>query len=269
MTNSKFALVAVSLAVLSLNGWTVEPFTRTPQEEALCSTLIYGGQSPEAKRTAEGDDWIHMHHYCDCIRYRYRALRKIADKPAFNYDLGVAIGACDYVITHTNPSFYMRPKVLVDKGRALRLRGDFGAALRDFQLAITMNSHEISAYLESAQVQKDLGRSDEALKTLYSGLQANPGNKVLEQRYRESGGKERLPEPVGTAGLEVPKSPAGPVEGPKMEIEKSEIKLEPPGPANPGEAVEGAGGISTKGCRYCPPDAVQRKWEDSFKRDGG
>lgn len=263
---NKLLVVAVSIVACQGSTWAVEPYDRTPQEEALCSSLVYGGQNPSVKRNAEGDDWIHMHHYCDCIRYRYRALRKISDKPAFTFDLKLGIGGCDYVLTHTSPTFYMRPKVLVDKGRGLRLFGDLGGAIRTFQQAITMNSHEINAYLESAQIQKDLGRSDDALETLYSGLQANPGNKALEQRYRELGGKLRLPEAVAKSSPEAARSSAAAMQSPQLNAERPEVsRKEPQGPSNTVEVGGEEGSASSKGCRYCPPDSVQRKWEDSFK----
>ena len=264
------ATIGALLAASAATAWGVEPFAETPQETALCSGYIYGGHDKQFKENTEGkDDWMHMHHYCDCVRYRYRALRKISDKYAYKYDLGVAIGGCDYVLDKTSRGFYMRPKVLVDKGRALRMRGDAGPAARQFQEAIQLNPREVSAYIELAETQKEGGQNAEALKTLYSGLRANPGVKTLEQRYRELGGKEPLPEAVAKPAPDTAEpAPAISSEPPKAEAPSSAATPAAQAPAGPAAAGDGTPAAPTQGCRFCPPDAVQRKWEGSFKGNG-
>jgi tetratricopeptide (TPR) repeat protein len=250
--------VGLSLVLAIGVAEAVEPFAETPQETAMCSAYIYGGQNKQFKENTEGkDDWQHMHHYCDCVRYRYRALRKISDKHAYRYDLGVAIGGCDYVLDKASRGFYMRPKILVDKGRAQRMLGQPGPAARSFQEAIAGNPREVNAYVELAETQKSMGQTSQAQETLLQGLRHNPGVKLLQQRYRDLGGKEPFPEAV--AKPETQREPTAPspseVEPPKapVEVGQEEVPVEQP-----------AGSLG-QGCRFCPPDVVQKRWADSFK----
>lgn len=252
----------VGLTVLSAGvALAVEPFAETPQETAMCSAYMYGGRDKAFKVKTEGEDWIHMHHYCDCVRYRYRALRKISDKYAFKYDLGVAIGGCDYVLDKTSKGFYMRPKVLVDKGRAQRMLGSTGPAARSFLEAIQMNRSEVSAYLELAETQKGMGQGSQALETLLQGVRNNPDAMALQQRYREMGGKEAFPEPAAKAVPQPPPAPAESSQAPQNETPAAEARQEKPREPDEAKPQE----PSLTGCRFCPPETVKRKWEDSFK----
>lgn len=252
------------LALLAATGaaWALEAFAETPQETAMCSAYMYGGQDKGFKMRTEGaDDWGHMHHYCDCVRYRYRALRAIADKHTYKYNLGVAIGGCDYVLEKASAGFYMRPRILVDKGRAQRMLGSSGPAARSFLEAIQMNPNEVNAYLELAETQRALGQNGQAVDTLYQGLRHNPEVKVLQQRYRELGGKEPFPEPLAKPEPPAPQPEAAPEARPSATSAASGAR--PEGPQDtpsspPREPLD-------QGCRFCPPEAVQKKWEESFK----
>lgn len=258
------------LSVSSPAAWAVESFAETPQEIAMCSAYMYGGQDKGFKMKTEGaDDWGHMHHYCDCVRYRYRALRAISDKYTYKYNLGIAIGGCDYVLEKASKTFYMRPRILVDKGRAQRMLGNSGQAARSFQEAIQFNPHEVNAYLELAETHQNSGQNREALEALMQGLRNNPEAKILQRRYRELGGKEAFPEVPAKPAEPQPKAvepeqvtPSETTVPPEAEPKKEELPVaeQLPGDKKTTEAP-------LEGCRFCPPESVQKKWEGSFKRD--
>lgn len=267
-------LATLSLGLGCREAYAVERFPATPQESALCSALLWGGKDKMYMDRAEpGVGWGHTHHWCDCVRFRYRAVKSIGDKGAFGYNLNEAVGGCEYVIRAVKPGSRILPKVHVDKGRALRLRGDTVGAVQEFQRAISLDPAEINAYSELSSLQEEGGQKSEARETVTRGLQHNPESKLLRNRYVELGGKEPFPEP--RAGSE-PVAAERPAEAPSVDTleldpgdpvvavdAQDDASMGPEGAATEaGKPAEEGGGRS---CRFCPPDEIQRRWIESFK----
>lgn len=263
--------VMLALMVMAWGGQAeaVEPFARTPEEEALCKVHVYGSG---AKDLQNRDDWQHMHHYCDCIRFRYRAIRSMSDKYAYKYNLGIAVGGCDYVLKHTRTSFVMRPKVHVDKGKVLKLMGDTGGAVREFMTAMDSDRSETSAYHELSLLQQEQGQKSAALETVVLGLRHNPEAKLLQNRYLELGGKRPFPEPIAR----VEREPERIVPQPESSMSTELAPVEPVVPVDVsaegaiesvpgGEEGEAVGANGGRSCRFCPPEEIQRRWIESFK----
>lgn len=232
--------------VLSGSAHALEPFAETPQETALCSALIYGGK---IRNEGEGH---YSGHYCDCVRFRYRANRKVSDKTAFRYNLEQAVSGCNYVLSHHSESPELLPKIHVDKGRALRLLGNIGPAEQEFRKAIELNPSETNAYAELAELQRVAGQRPQALETVTLGLRHSPDAKFLRKRYLELGGKEPLPEPIA----KVVAIPDPPMAGAEDDAASSAARSE--------SRSDEAASIPDRGCRFCPPDEVQHRWRDSF-----
>lgn len=282
MSNHRIAPLMVGIVGLLASGagMALEPFGATPQETALCSALVYGGKDRDANVKMEpGVGWEHTHHWCDCVRLRYRAIKAIGNKAEFSHNLNEAIGGCDYVIRGAKPGFRMLPKVHVDKGRALKLRGDIGAAAQEFQQALALDHSEISAFSELSLLQEERGQRVVARETVALGLQHNPESKLLQKRYLELGGKEPFPEPIAR-GVPAPVPPTAPPESSGGSGVPEVLDLEPPEPviavdAQP-DASEEAGlqsaedgkaatDVNARSCRFCPPEEIQRRWIESFK----
>ncbi|NMF96735.1 tetratricopeptide repeat protein [Aromatoleum toluolicum] len=219
--------------------------------------------------------WEHTHHWCDCVRLRYRAIKALGDKATFSHNLNEAIGGCDYVIRAAKPGFRMLPKVHVDRGRALKLRGDTGAAVLAFQRAISLDPMEISAYSELSLIQEEQGQEGEARETVTRGLQHNPDSQMLQKRYLELGGKEPFPEPIARIAP-LPAPADRPTEAPPsdtLELELQDPVLAVEAPVEPTvqndglstEAGKPADVGSGRSCRFCPPEEIQRRWIESFK----
>jgi len=166
-------------------------FAKTPQEEAMCQALIYNGRD-----TSDRENWQHMHHFCDCMRFTDRAYASLGRPYEVRYNLEIGIGGCDYVLSHTKPDFYMRPEVHVQKGKALILAKKDSEAVKEFLLAIKGNPSLAKAYSELGRVQARLGIKQEALKTVTEGLRFVPDSRALQRMYTELGGKLPYPEPL-------------------------------------------------------------------------
>lgn len=252
---------------------SVEPFGATPQENALCSALVFEGKDKAYHSRLEPDaGWGHTHHWCDCVRFRHRALKAIGNKAAVTHNLNEAIGGCDYVISHVSPGSRILPKVHVDKGRALKLRGDDGAATLEFQRALALNPREVNAYSELSLLQEARGQKSAARETATLGLRHNPDSKLLQKRYLELGGKEPFPEPIASIVpepakklTEQPSQEKLPDLAPPASLNAVNARTEAPVESEAAEQGKPGEDRSGRSCRFCSPDEIQQRWINSFK----
>ncbi|MEQ1600166.1 MAG: tetratricopeptide repeat protein [Methylophilaceae bacterium] len=184
----KWFLLLLTFPALVAYG-DYDEFGKTPQEAAMCTATIYAGRD-----TSDAKNWMHMHHFCDCVRYTNRAM--VPSKDTKQIKLETAIGNCDYVLGATTPDFYMRQYVYIQKGKALRMLGKDGLAAAEFMKALSMNSNLVAAYQEMSDFYSRLGKREEALKFTVDGLKHVPNSKALQRRYTELGGKLPYPEPL-------------------------------------------------------------------------
>lgn len=242
------------LACVTLMG-LLPPFeaaadsARTPQEDAMCQAMIYDGHDTSDRR-----NWMHMHHFCDCMRFTNRAYASIGNWNAVHGNLQAAIDGCDYVLRNTTPDFYMRPEVHLQKGKALRLDRQESLAIAEFMEAIRGNPELAQAYVELADIQARNKKSGEALKTVTEGLRHAPDSKPLKRRYTELGGQLPYPVPIEPAPTEplAAKPGDGAAPGPAT--------LAEPAAGTPAEAAlpvapvdqPKIGSPKNPYCRFCP-----------------
>lgn len=242
------ALILISMSTKAEDIST--SYGKTPQEEAMCQTMIYNGRD-----TSDRNNWQHMHHFCDCMRFINRAYSAFGDKSLMGYDLGQAIGNCDYVLKATTPDFYMRPEVHLQKGIALRLKKEEGKAVLEFMEAVRGNPKLAKAYVELANTQKRLKTPTEALKTVSEGLRYNPKSKALQRIYTELGGKLPYPEafqavPTVVAEPKVSNENESVIYKPAIDSEDTS-KESPPSESNDKSKI---GSPSNPYCRFCTED---------------
>ena len=215
----------------------------------MCKVMVYDRSDP-----ADHGNWMHMHHYCDCLRFINRAYSAIGNWNAVHGNLQAAIGGCDYVLEHTTPDFYMRAEVHLQKGKALRLDRQENKAVGEFMEAIRGNPKLAQAYVELADIQAGNKKSGEALKTVTEGLRHVPDSKPLQRRYTELGGKLPYPTPIEPAQVDtqavkpdedkaVASTPRAPVESPANT---------PAPPAAEPITPPKIGSPQNPYCRFCP-----------------
>lgn len=261
-----FAVVLVS-SVYSAASLAQESFAATPQEKALCSALIFDGKDQGYMGRAEpGIGWEHTHHWCDCVRFRFRAIKTMSRKSAFRHNLNEAIDGCDYVLGHASQGFHARPKVHVDKGRALKMLRDTAGAMREFSKAIELNPREGSAYSEMADLQRELGQQSEALKTVTLGLRHSPGARDLQKLYKELGGQEPFPEPIKEAAPDPLPSATEPPDSAPVSTEARQVADTTTESSETSDVQVGAD-PSGRSCRFCPPEEIQQRWNDFIRPD--
>lgn len=153
-----------------------QDFARTAEENAMCVAVINQGRD-----TSDQANWVHMHHYCDCLRFTQRAVSS-ANEAQRRDNLGQAVDGCNYVLEHVSENFYMRPMVLVSRGRALELAKRPAEAIADYETAIRLNPSYYKAYIGLSDAYMAVGDRKAALQAVERGLQVAPQSTGLQKR---------------------------------------------------------------------------------------
>lgn len=174
-----------------INVWALQSNVPSEQEMRLlppyCEAKV-GKQrgNPEAKQYWSNifgaANWKHMHHYCEGLNWLNRANRVFGDKQTQAYNLNNAINNFNYMLTHTERNFSLRPEILVNKGKALVLMKRGGEAAAEFSKAIAFKADYAPAYISLGDYYLDAGNKKKARATYEDGLKLNPGFKALQRR---------------------------------------------------------------------------------------
>lgn len=144
-----------------------QEFAATPQETAMCTAVFKGLEPPP--------------HYCECLRFTQRAVN--ASNEADKKDsLNQAIDGCNYALGHSDPNSYMRPMVLVSKGRALEIAKRPAEAIQAYETAIKLNPSYYKAYIGLSDAYLAIGDRKSALQAVETGIQIAPQSTGLQKR---------------------------------------------------------------------------------------
>ncbi len=182
----KYWIVASLLT--SMPAWAILPYGATPAEQAMCQERVYSRLGGSNQNT------MHMHHYCDGLRFINRAYTSIGNKQDRSYYLGESINNFDYVLRHTQENYVMRGEVHVGKARALKLEGKKGEAAGEYFKALRYFPNASAIYRALADLFQEMGDKPKALEMITEGLRQSPDSKGLKRRYTALGGKLPYPE---------------------------------------------------------------------------
>ncbi|MDD5389306.1 MAG: tetratricopeptide repeat protein [Gallionellaceae bacterium] len=249
-----FRTLVAGFMALSFPILASADFKATPEEKKMCDVTIWS-------RMVQGDqNWSHVHHYCDCVRFTNRAYAALGkDKQAVSFNLGEAMGGCNYVISHTTPDFSLLPEIFLQKGVIYSLRGEDSLAAGEYLRAISGNNKLVKAYIGMADYFSQKNDKKKALEIITTGLQNNPESKGLKRMYKELGGA--MPYPVPTAAV---------AEAPGKKPDDAAANAQPPNAAEPPQDKAGKqetplavadtpvevrdeiGSPTNPWCRFCP-----------------
>ncbi len=199
------------------------------------------------------DNWIHMHHYCDALVEMKRVYRVNAYEK--KQTLHNAVWQFDYMLTQTQPDFFMRPDFHYGKGLALQLQKNEGAAIAEFHKAVAIKADYIPALTELVTIYNKMGKKDMALSILKQGLDKSPANKGLRRRFQELGGDlSAIPEAV----IEPLNDSSKPAEGDGKMAEQPAVKAtsnpENDQPLTSSPSKQNIGNTKNPWCRFCTDD---------------
>ncbi|MCK0509214.1 tetratricopeptide repeat protein [Aromatoleum anaerobium] len=265
-------LLIAGLLACPLCATAVEQFSPSAAELRMlppfCTDRLEkgsGGKNVASAARLGKANYLHIHHYCFAVNFVNRATRAHEKKNRL-YNLGLAKNNYLYVINATEPRFWMRPQIYVELGKVLLQLKEAGDAVRLFNEAITFNPAYEPAYHALIDLQRQSGRAKDGLEVATAGLQRIPDSRSLKKAYLELGGKEPFPEPVVKAAPVPPETSSTPEPDPAGTPAGAAVTTAEGAAVTSGlEAPGGSAPAPTSGCRFCPPEEIQRKWEKSFK----
>lgn len=207
-------------------------------------------------------NWDHLHHYCYAAHWwgKYRVGKNVQEK---RYALNNVRTNLEYLVTHTRKDFYLRPKIYVELADAYKLMGQTGESAKYLEMAIAFNPTYAAAHAALVGLYREQGASAAALEAATRGLKYAPSSKSLQQSYLALGGRKPFPEPVASPGNDgdttrgaAPESPTERQDGEQAQ------KIDEGSPSvKTGEVPE----EPLSGCRFCPPEEIQKRWRESFQ----
>jgi tetratricopeptide (TPR) repeat protein len=128
-----------------------------------------------------GENWIHLHHYCQGLLMLNRFYRGAGNPSAL---LKEAEAQFDYMIEHSNPKFILVPEYHLKMGITQKLMGKDGKAIEHFMKAIELKKDYVPAYMQLIDCYKDHD-PENAIKTAEMGLKHSPNSEILKNKLGE------------------------------------------------------------------------------------
>lgn len=162
----------------------------------------YTNTSPRASYWVSlmGKGFWAIHHYCWALINLGRA-QKSGVPPQIRKGLWEAARAdMGYVVSNTSADFVMLPEIFTRIGEVETLLGNANKANEAFARAREMKPDYWPAYSRWAEFLIKIGRRQDALNVVISGLEHAPSAKVLLEQFRFLGGKPSdLPKAAATS----------------------------------------------------------------------
>lgn len=212
--------------------------------------------SPEHEAWAArlGPHFLEIHHYCFGLNYLNRYFGAQSERVR-KYYLGQAVGKMSSVIDHVSDSFPVAGEMHLNRGYAYKLSGNSAAAIADFIKAVQLDPKLPQAYVRLIDSYVESNNKAKALELAMSGLSHLPGNKTLQRKYLQLGGKEPFPKPVeekaATESKPVAPNPAGNAASSDASV-KSEFAVEP-GAVSKATQASGAKDADKANANSSPP----------------
>lgn len=183
----------LALAMIAPRADAIGTFNPTEAELALlppyCLSRAYhwGTDHPEVRRwrAVFGEDYIHMHHYCQGLLYLMRGDISPLDSHEAYFNYKKAVGNLEYMEDRASPGFSMMPELYLKKGQALSRMGELRKAAASFRKSIELKPDYVPVYAVFSDFFLTHGESEKARQVLHEGLSVVPDAGILQRRLAE------------------------------------------------------------------------------------
>ena len=143
---------------------------------------------PEVRRwrSVFGDNYSHMHHYCQGLLHLLRGNLKPLDSHQAYINYKKAVGNLEYMESRASSDFNLMPELYLKKAQALSRMDQPREAVGAFRRSIKLKPDYVPAYAALSDFHLVQGRPEQARKVLREGLNAVPDAGSLQRRLQES-----------------------------------------------------------------------------------
>ena len=199
-------ILFVVMVVFAGPGMSIGSFKPSPLELRLlppyCAVRAEewgnNARDPRVKRwlLVFGDDFIHLHHYCQAILDLRKATQELSDKVKYSL-YSHALSEFNYVAKRVSSDFVLWSELLVFRSVVHDGLGHTGRALRDAREAIRRKPGYLKGIINLADLLVRHGKRDEARKVISDALNAKPQSSALKRRMNCLDGDRRSGCPKG------------------------------------------------------------------------
>lgn len=130
-------------------------------------------------------NFLHMHHFCFGLKALNIAYASFNDKNKRMTMANGVVGNFNYILEHTERSFFMRPDALVYLGRGHLLRQEYDIAQQKFFDALKLNPKLVDAWVAMSDMYYQAGKKSDALSVLQQASEFCGENKKIDLRIAE------------------------------------------------------------------------------------
>jgi tetratricopeptide (TPR) repeat protein len=130
-------------------------------------------------------NYLHIHHFCFGLKALNLAYANLNNKQQREFMASAVIGNFNYIIEHTERTFYMRPEAYVNLGRGYVLRQEYDVARQKFHEALKLNPKLVDAWVAMSDMYHQLGKKSDALSILEQASEICGENKKIDLRVAE------------------------------------------------------------------------------------
>ncbi len=128
-----------------------------------------------------GNNYIHMHHYCQAILYLTKANLEFNSLRRTRL-LENALEELKYMEKRITPDFVLLPELYIYLSKSYRGLNDLGKAFYYADKAVTLKPDYIKGVIVFADLAVSLGQRDEALKAIEKAIEKKPKSNSLKRR---------------------------------------------------------------------------------------
>lgn len=151
-----------------------------------CKVRKAGNTHPEYKKWAKvmGNDFIHIHHYCDGLALQIKANRTINIKKKQQF-LQQALGEINYTLRYSSKNFILKPKIFYDIGKIYEELDKSAEAMNAYRQSILLNPKVSLPYVALSDLYLKQNNKNEAVSILKKGLKYKPDSIQLKSRLEK------------------------------------------------------------------------------------
>lgn len=177
-------------------------------------------------------NFLHTHHFCFGLKALNLAYRDFGNKQKREGWANAVVGNFNYIIEHTERTFFMRPDAYVHLGRGHLLRQEHDVARQKFYEALKLNPKLVDAWVAMSDMYFQVGKKPDALAVLEQAREICDENKKIDLRIAE----------MRAAGIKPSSNEVVPIQkaAPKPAVSAEEATPAAEAAAEPAETPESA-----------------------------
>lgn len=130
-------------------------------------------------------NYLHIHHFCFGLKALNLAYANLNNKQQREFMANAVVGNFNYIIEHTERTFFLRPEAYVNLGRGHLLRQEHDVAQQKFYEALKLNPKLVDAWVAMSDMYYQAGKKSDALSILEQASEICGENKKIDLRIAE------------------------------------------------------------------------------------